>query len=259
MAIDTTLKLDSELANHTPIMRQYLSIKAQYPDMLLFYRIGDFYELFYQDAEQASRLLNIALTARGQSAGRPIPMAGVPYHALEGYLAKLIRLGESAVLCDQVGEANNKGPVERQVTRIITPGTVSDESLLEEKFDNLVVALFAVNPYCGIAHLDITSGRFLIIEVEGDSALLTELERLKPAEIVVGEDFPYQQWMEHLKIRRRPPWEFELDSALRLLNQQFQTKDLSGFGCGHLQLALRAAGGLLHYVKYTQKEPSPAY
>jgi DNA mismatch repair protein MutS len=258
----------TELSSHTPGMKQYLSIKAQYPHMLLFYRMGDFYELFFADAERAAALLNITLTARGQSAGQPIPMAGVPYHALEGYLAKLVQLGESVALCEQIGDpATSKGPVERQVTRIITPGTVSDDALLNEQHDNLLLALHAVGEQAGIAYLDMTSGRFRVLEVQGLEAVLAELERLKPAEILLAdvaeesaqENGPVVALFQKggLPIRRRSPWEFELDGAVRLLNQQFQTQDLTGFGCSHLKLALAAAGALLHYVKYTQRAALP--
>jgi len=247
-----------ELQQHTPVMQQYLRIKAQYPDMLVFYRMGDFYELFYSDAEKAAQLLNITLTARGHSAGNRIPMAGVPYHALEGYLAKLVQLGESAVLCEQVGDpAASKGLVERQVARIITPGTISDDALLDQQRDNLLVVLHAQKLHFGIASLDISSGRFAVMEVNGKEALLAQLERLKPAEIIVSEDFATLDWLNQFHLRRRPPWEFELSTAVRLLNQQFQTHDLSGFGCNDLTVAMSAAGGLLHYVKYTQRAALP--
>ncbi|MGH8227396.1 MAG: DNA mismatch repair protein MutS, partial [Steroidobacteraceae bacterium] len=162
-------------AGHTPVMQQYLRIKAQYPDALLFYRMGDFYELFYDDARRAAELLDITLTARGQSAGKPIPMAGIPYHAAEGYLARLVRLGESVALCEQVGDpATAKGPVERKVMRIITPGTVTDEALLEERRDNLLTAVHGNSGRYGIAALDLGSGRFTVLEVVGDEALSSE-------------------------------------------------------------------------------------
>ncbi len=253
--------MTTETSQHTPGIQQYLGIKSQYPHMLLLYRMGDFYELFFEDAEKAARLLNITLTARGQSGGKPIAMAGVPYHALEGYLAKLVQLGESVALCEQVGDpATSKGPVARQVTRIITPGTVSDDALLNEQQDNLIAALQIEGDKTGIAYLDITSGRFRVLEVEGRDALLAELERLKPAEILIADDpenaaNPLQK--NKLPLRHRPYWEFELEGAIRLLNQQFQTQDLSGFGCTSLKLGLCAAGALLHYVKYTQKAALP--
>ncbi len=246
------------LSAHTPVMQQYLRLKAQYPDMLLFYRMGDFYELFYADAEKAAQLLNITLTSRGQSAGKSIPMAGVPYHALESYLAKLVQLGESVALCEQIGDpAASKGPVERQVTRIITPGTVSDEALLDERNDNLLLALCHERNCFGMAYLDITSGRFAILEVQGEDALLAELERLQPAEVLFSEDLSLTLHLPERRLRRRPPWEFDLDTAVRLLIQQFQTQDLSAYGCEHCTLALCAAGGLLHYVQYTQRAALP--
>ena len=168
------------------MMQQYLRIKAEHPDMLLFYRMGDFYELFYDDAKRAAQLLDITLTARGASAGAPIPMAGVPYHAVEGYLARLIRLGESVAICEQIGDpALSKGPVERKVVRIVTPGTVTDEALLEERRDNLLCAVAHHGEQWGLAVLDITSGRFSVMEVESDEALAGELERLRPAELLL--------------------------------------------------------------------------
>lgn len=260
MAMDITTKTPDDFSHHTPVIQQYLRIKAEYPTMLLFYRMGDFYELFFTDAEKASRLLNITLTARGQSNGRPIAMAGVPYHALEGYLARLVQLGESVVLCEQIGDpATGKGPMERQVSRIITPGTVSDEALLNERSDNLIMAIEVgkTPDQFGIAYLDISSGRFSIMELSGREALLAQLERLKPAEILVSENFPQLMELSLVTPSRRPPWEFTLESAQRVLNTQFQTKDLKGFGCQHLPVALTAAGGLLHYVNYTQRSALP--
>jgi DNA mismatch repair protein MutS len=252
------------VSQHTPGMQQYLHIKAQYPHMLLFYRMGDFYELFFEDAEKAAHLLHITLTARGNANGKPIPMAGVPYHAVEGYLAKLVQLGESIALCEQVGDpATSKGPVAREVTRIITPGTVSDAALLQEQQDNLLVALHPVGDQVGIAYLDMTSGRFRILEVQGREALLAALERLKPAEILLAEALESHSSLflvdlcGKFPLRRRPSWEFDLEGATRVLNQQFHTQDLSGFGCTAFKLGLAAAGALLHYVKYTQKAALP--
>lgn len=243
---------------HTPMMQQYLRIKAEHPDMLLFYRMGDFYELFYGDAERAAELLNITLTARGSSAGQPIPMAGIPHHALENYLARLVQMGESVVLCEQVGDpATSKGPVERAVSRIITPGTVTDEALLDEQKDNLLVALHVTQEHYGIAWVDITSGRFQILEVTGREALLSQLARLKPAELLVSDDLVGIDSLNQPHVRRRPLWEFEQAGAIRLLTQHFQTKDLSAFGCLHLKQALCAAGALMQYVKYTQRAALP--
>lgn len=255
METNNPTKTPEATTQHTPGMQQYLRIKSQYPDMLLLYRMGDFYELFYSDAEKAAKLLNITLTARGQSCGKPIPMAGVPYHALEGYLSKLVQQGEPAVICEQIGDPQaTKGLVERQVTRIITPGTVSDEALLDQHADNLLVAIYAFHEHFGIASFDITSGRFILTEVKGKEALLAEIERQKPAEILVSEDFEENNlFLKTKPRRRRPPWEFEYDTAKRLVQQQFNTQDLKGLGCEHLTVGLNAAGGLLHYVKYTQR------
>lgn len=242
---------------HTPMMQQYLQIKSQYPDMLVFYRMGDFYELFYEDAQKAARLLNITLTVRGHSAGTPIPLAGVPYHAAENYLAKLIKLGESVVICEQVGDpSTSKGPVAREVTRIITPGTVSDEALLDDKRDNLLVAIYTNGNNHGIAYLDITSGRFRILEVADDNSLANEVERLKPAEILVSDLITYSQFADK-KTKRCPAWHFSFETAVNLLTQQFSTHDLSGFGCNNLPLAISAAGCLLQYVKDTQRTVLP--
>jgi DNA mismatch repair protein MutS len=246
------------MADHTPMMQQYLRIKAKHPDILLLYRMGDFYELFYEDAHKAAKLLDITLTARGQSAGKPIPMAGVPHHAVESYLAKLVKLGESAAICEQIGDpATSKGPVKREVTRIITPGTVSDAALLNERQDNLLVAVHSKQNIHGIAALDITSGRFNVIQVNGENALLGELERLKPAELLVNDEQHYPSLDNLNCVRRRLPWEFEYDTAHRLLTQQFKTKDLAGFGCSDLPIAISAAGCLLQYVKDTQRSGLP--
>lgn len=247
------------LEQHTPMMQQYLRIKAQHNDKLVFYRMGDFYELFYDDARKVAQLLNITLTRRGQSNGAPIPMAGVPYHAAETYLAKLVKLGESVAICEQIGDpATSKGPVDRQVVRIVTPGTVTDEALLEEKRDNLLIALSYHKENFGIAVLDITNGHFYILEVTGVEALASELERLRPAEILLSEDWTLDYLFVGRKgLRKRPPWEFNYETAIRLLTEQFRTKDLSGFGCQHLQLAICAAGCLIQYVKDTQRTALP--
>jgi DNA mismatch repair protein MutS len=253
------IKEQSTFSDHTPMMQQYLRIKAEYPDTLVFYRMGDFYELFFDDAYKAAKLLDITLTARGQSANKPIPMAGVPFHAVESYLAKLVKLGESIVICEQIGDpATSKGPVERQVTRIITPGTVSDEALLDERRDNILLALDAEEDQFGIATLDITNGQFNILEIQGKEALFSELERIRPAEILINENSDHDKLLEGKSgVRRRPPWEFELNSAARLLTQQFQIQDLASFGIHDLPLAISAAGSLLQYVKYTQRTALP--
>ena len=244
---------------HTPMMQQYFGIKQQHPNELLFYRMGDFYELFHDDAKKAARLLDITLTARGNSAGQPIPMAGIPFHAAEGYLAKLVKLGESVVICEQVGDpATSKGPVERQVVRILTPGTVSDEALLDERRDNLLAALVGSERAFGLATLDINSGRFTAMELSGWETLLGELERLAPAELLIPDDWESNTPIERRRsVRRRAPWEFDQDSAHKALTQQFGTRDLVGFGCANLTLGLGAAGALLCYAKETQRTALP--
>ncbi len=246
-------------AVHTPMMRQYLAIKAEHPDMLVFYRMGDFYELFYDDAKRAARLLDITLTSRGKSAGSPIPMAGVPYHAAEAYLAKLVRKGESVAICEQIGDpATSKGPVERQVTRIVTPGTLTDEALLADARDNLVASVFADEDGIGIAWLDLAGGRFRLTEVPDAEALHGELARLRPAELIVDEDQAATAGLgEERRVTSRPPWHFELDSATRLLCNQFRTRDLAGFGCEGFARGTAAAGALLQYVTDTQKTALP--
>ncbi|CBL44552.1 DNA mismatch repair protein MutS [gamma proteobacterium HdN1] len=251
--------IEEELQKHTPVMQQYLRMKAEHPQALLFYRMGDFYELFFQDAITAASLLDITLTHRGQSAGEPIPMAGVPYHAAEGYLARLVKLGVSVAVAEQIGEASEtKGPMERKVVRIVTPGTVSDEALLDERRDNLLCAVFSQEDRFGIAALDISSGRFSVSEAQGFAALDAELGRLAPAELLIQEDSAIAQ---HLHARRglrpRPEWHFEHESARRLLISQLGTHDLQGFGCEHLSKAIAAAGCLLQYVKETQRAALP--
>lgn len=238
---------------HTPMMQQYLRIKGEHPDMLVFYRMGDFYELFFADAEKAARLLDITLTKRGQSAGKPIPMAGVPYHAAEGYLARLVKQGESVAICEQIGDpATSKGPVERKVVRIVTPGTLTDEALLEERRENLLVAINEDDSY-GLAALDLASGRFTIQQLSGLEALSGELERLSPAEILLDEDSTLPEALTLRNgVTRRPAWHYDPDSAERLLCKQFGTRDLGGFGCQEQPLAVAAAGCLLQYVEETQ-------
>lgn len=249
----------ADLSNHTPMMQQYLHLKAQHPDILLFYRMGDFYELFYDDAKRAAVLLDISLTKRGASAGEPIPMAGVPYHAVEGYLAKLVALGESVAICEQIGDpATAKGPVERKVVRIVTPGTVSDEALLPERQDNLVAAIYEQKGVFALATLDMTSGRFLMTELPSKEAVSAELQRLMPAEILYPEDFAHAQILNNYKgLRRRPVWEFELVTAKTLLNRQFGTQSLEGFGVEQAEVGLCAAGCVLHYAQETQRTALP--
>ena len=244
---------------HTPMMQQYLRIKADYPNTLLFYRMGDFYELFYEDAKKASSLLDITLTARGQSSGKPIPMAGVPFHSAEGYIAKLIRKGLSVAICEQIGDPKTSiGPVERQVARILTPGTVSDAAFLEDRQDNLLLAVHAEGDTYGLAALDVSGGRFLLLQVDGEEALTGELARLRPAELLVSDEYE-ARWLtlQADQVRRRSPWEFDYETAVRLLTTQMQTNDLDGFGCGEMKVALCAAGSLLQYAKETQRTAMP--
>ncbi len=241
------------LARHTPMMQQYLSIKAQHPDMLVFYRMGDFYELFYEDAERAARLLDITLTRRGESAGQPIKMAGVPHHSVEQYLARLVKLGESVAICEQIGDPDAaRGPVERQVTRIVTPGTLTDAALLEDKRDNLLLALARERATLGLAWLSLASGRFAVMETAVGN-MTAELERLAPSEILVPDDATAELLNgSPAPVKRLPPWQFEIESAQSALTRQFETHDLSGFGAEGLTAALRAAGALLEYARATQ-------
>ena len=238
---------------HTPVMQQYLRIKAQHPDMLLFYRMGDFYELFFEDAERAAKLLDITLTRRGASAGEPIKMAGVPYHAVEQYLAKLVKLGESVAICEQIGDpATSKGPVERQVQRIVTPGTLTDAALLDDRRDNVLLALARAKGVLGLAWLSLSSGRLRVLETT-PTELASELSRLAPAEIVFADD-DGSATLEGtgIALKRLPPWQFDVDSGRRLLCEQFGTRDLAGFGADRLGPALGAAGALLQYARATQ-------
>lgn len=241
------------------MMQQYLRLKAENPDILLFYRMGDFYELFYDDAKRASELLDISLTKRGASAGEPIPMAGVPFHAVEGYLAKLVQMGESVAICEQIGDpATSKGPVERKVVRIVTPGTVTDEALLSERVDNLIAAIYHHNGHFGYATMDITSGRFQLSEPQTEEEMAAELQRTSARELLFPEDFaPVHLMANRQGNRRRPIWEFELATAKQQLNQQFGTRDLVGFGVEQAQLGLCAAGCLIQYVKDTQRTALP--
>lgn len=249
---------EETLQQHTPMMRQYWSIKSQYPDMLLFYRMGDFYELFHEDAEKAARLLGITLTKRGASAGEPIRMAGVPYHAAEQYLAKLAKLGESVAICEQIGDpAKSKGPVERQVTRILTPGTLTDSALLDDSRDNLLLAICAGEGVIGLARINLASGQFVLSEV-AVGLLGQELERIGAAELLIPDDLQHAV-IETSKCpkRRLAPWQFDLDSARQSLTKQFETRDLDGYGCAGLTAAIAAAGALLDYVKHTQRTTLP--
>jgi DNA mismatch repair protein MutS len=250
-------------AQHTPFMRQYHAAKAQHPDILLFFRMGDFYELFHEDARRAARLLDITLTQRGASAGQPIAMAGVPVHAVESYLARLVALGESVAICEQVSDpAASKGLVEREVVRIVTPGTVTDEALLEERRDTLLLSLArqvkAGRARYGLAWADLSAGRFLVAELEGDELLASELARLDPAEVLMADEDGWPAFLAGQRgLRRRAPWYFEADACRRQLLKFFDLQTLDGFGIEDAPLAIAAAGALLGYVQETQKARLP--
>jgi len=253
-----TASNNSDHDNHTPMMRQYLGLKAQHPDMLLFYRMGDFYELFFEDAEKAAKLLGITLTQRGSSNGQPIKMAGVPYHAAEQYLAKLAKLGEAVAICEQVGDpATSKGPVAREVARILTPGTLTDTALLDESRDNQLLSIFQSDGVLGLARLNLASGSFILSEI-AVGLLAQEIERIAPSEILFADDFQHVAISSTKAARKRlSPWQFDFDSAFSTLTRQFNTYDLNGFGCADLKPAICAAGALLDYVKHTQRTTLP--
>ena len=244
---------------HTPLMRQFFAAKAEHPDVLLFFRMGDFYELFYDDARKAARLLDITLTQRGASAGQPIPMAGVPHHSAEGYLARLVALGESVAICEQIGDpALAKGIVERKVVRVITPGTVTDEALLNERRDTLLMAVSRGKNAWGLAWADLAAGRFLVNEVVSEDALEAEIARLEPAELLFPDEDGWALFVaERTGARRRAPWLFDVDSGRRQLLRFFGLHDLSGFGLEDKPLATAAAAALLGYVEETQKQRLP--
>jgi DNA mismatch repair protein MutS len=256
------MSIAKEPTVHTPMMQQYLGIKAQHPDMLLFYRMGDFYELFHDDAEKAARLLNITLTTRGASAGSPIKMAGVPYHSAEQYLARLLKLGESVVIAEQVGDpATSKGPVDRQVTRIVTPGTLTDSGLLDDTRDTLILAIAPgmVNTApgtetVGVAWLNLAAGRFQVAQAEA-AALPALLARVRPAEILAPDGFALSG--APCAVRWLAPWQFDSTGACTRLAQQFGSRDLAGFGIADLPLAIAAAGALLDYIQTTQRTSLP--
>lgn len=261
---------------HTPMMQQYLKIKAEFPDMLVFYRMGDFYELFFDDAKRASQLLDLSLTARGRSAGEPIPMAGLPYHAVDNYLIKLVKQNQSVAICEQIGDpAASKGPVERKVVRIITPGTITEDNLLDDRKDNLLASVFINNNEIseqsykshsdrafGLAILDLTSGQFTVSELPDLESLQSELERHRPSELLLEEGSAFKDMLQiqlakQTAFAEQPPWWFDEQTARQSLNQQFSTRDLKGFGCDDFHSALRAAGCLLQYVQNTQRTALP--
>lgn len=241
------------------MMQQYWRIKNEHPHQLLFYRMGDFYELFYDDAKKAAELLDITLTARGQSGGEPIPMAGVPFHAAESYLAKLLQAGESVVICEQTGDPNtSKGPVEREVVRILTPGTVTDEALLDAHQDNWVASIYPHQSLFGLAYLDLSRGRFLVEECQNLETLQQACDRLQPKEIIVPDNWPLSEtFAKSYCCRFRPQWDFDKNAAARLLCQQFKTQSLAAFEIGDKPVAITAAGALWRYIQETQRTVIP--
>jgi DNA mismatch repair protein MutS len=244
--------------SHTPMMQQYLRIKAEYPDMLLFYRMGDFYELFFDDAKHAAKLLDLTLTHRGQSNGQPIPMAGVPYHAVENYLARLLKKNQSVAICEQIGDpAASKGLVERQVSRIITPGTVTDDALLEAKQDHLLLCIHQHRQSFGLAWVDLSEGRFHLLQIDQEEQLYAEMTRLNPVEVLVSESFSQPEWFQQYLIKTRPAWDFDAKHALAAIQAQFQASHLQPFGDADYQYAFPAAGCLLAYLQTTQRQALP--
>src|SRR5690606_36213470 len=246
-----------DVSGHTPMMQQYLRLKAEAGKHLLFYRMGDFYELFYEDAERGARLLNLTLAKRGMSAGAPVPMAGVPFHSVEGYLARLVAMGESVAICEQVGDpATSKGPVERQIVRIITPGTLTDDALLPSKADRMIAAVTVQGrgrkERCGIAWMNVANGDFRVTECPPEM-LETELHRIDPAELVYA-DSAREVPSSSAAVSRIPDWHFDLDNASHTLEEHFKVNGVQGLGLGDVPLAVRAAGALLRYVSRTQSQ-----
>src|SRR5688572_11527131 len=230
------------------MMQQYLRIKGEHPDILVFYRMGDFYELFYDDAEKASRLLDLTLTQRGASAGAPVKMAGVPVHSVEQYLAKLVKLGQSVAIAEQIGDpATAKGPVDRQVTRIVTPGTLTDSALLEDKSDNVLLSLTRNRSTVGLAWLSLASGTLRVAEI-APQALDNELRRIGPAEVLLADESHLDGWF----VTRLPAWQFDVEAGKKRLLKQLGAATLAGYGCEDLTLAIGACGALLEYAARTQ-------
>ena len=259
MTSSTSTAKSAANTEHTPMMRQYLKIKAQHPNELVFYRMGDFYELFYDDAKRASQVLDLTLTARGKSGGKPIPMAGIPYHSADGYLAKCVKAGLSVAICEQVGDpATSKGPVERQVQRVITPGTLSDEALIDAKREPLLVCIYQSKGVYGLAWLAMASGKFSITQTDNRADLTAELLQLDGAEILTADksDLPLEVLNPDI-IKERPEWEFDADTAFNALTRQFATRDLSAFGADRYPVAVCAAGALLQYAQSTQSGALP--
>ena len=235
------------IADHTPVMHQYLRIKAQHPDALLFFRMGDFYELFFEDAEEAAQLLDITLTARGRSAGRPIPMAGVPFHAVDGYLAKLVEKGRAAAICEQIGDpASTRGPVERRVQRVVTPGTLAEEGLLAPDRDSSLAGLKPVDGGWAIAWLNLSTGEFAVGAANDAAELAAALARLRPAEVLVPEN---TELAIAEPTQERDVLEFDVELGLRHLTEHFGVADLSAFGLTASEAAIGAASAVLRYAQ----------
>ncbi|WP_312057780.1 DNA mismatch repair protein MutS [Acinetobacter courvalinii] len=259
-----SIEIMADLSSHTPMMQQYLKVKTDYQHALLFYRMGDFYELFFEDAHLAAKLLGITLTHRGKASGQPIPMAGVPYHSAEGYLARLVKAGRTVAICEQVGEVTGKGPVERKVVRILTPGTLTDDALLGSYQSSNLVALCIQQNQLGLALLDLSAGIFKVQQQDyKQEQLAIELARLMPSEILIDEDLIDQNIIEQIKknldcpIAKRPNVDFNLNNAQKTLCDQFSVSTLSGFGLDPFPLARAAAAALIHYAKETQKTALP--
>ncbi len=246
-------------AGHTPMMQQYLRIKAEHPNTLVFYRMGDFYELFYDDAEKASRLLDITLTQRGQSAGLPVKMAGVPVVALEQHLARLVKLGEAVAICEQIGDpALAKGPVERKVVRVVTAGTITDQGLLPEKSDALLMAILPDKPadaartrLIGLAWLNLAGGELTVAEI-APARLPHELERLRPAEVILPDGAAAGLVPASIPMAQQNAWHFDVRAGENALREHLKVGTLDGFGCAGLTLAFGAAGALMRYAQATQ-------
>lgn len=249
---------NNSINSHTPMMQQYLRIKAEHPDMLLLYRMGDFYELFFEDAKTAAKLLDLTLTHRGQSNGKPIPMAGVPYHAIDNYLARLLKQNQSVAICEQIGDSvTSKGPMERKVVRILTPGTLSDEALIEAKRNHFLLAIHQHRNYYGLAWADISEGRFHLLQIQQEELLTAEINRINPAEILISESFAAPEWLKNYCVQTRPNWDFDPNRAKERVHKQFGINQLIAFDESTYVHTIPAAGCLLAYLQITQRQTLP--
>ncbi|MGQ9608621.1 MAG: DNA mismatch repair protein MutS [bacterium] len=250
------------MSNLTPLMRQYHSIKRQHPDAILFFRMGDFYETFYEDAKIASRVLSIALTSRDKDKGQPVPLAGFPHHAIDTYLAKFVKAGYKIAICEQVEDPKKaKGIVKREIIKVVTPGTVTETNILDQKTNNFLVSISKHEKHYGLAHVDLSTGEFSVTEVDTENKLIAELERLHPAECIVSEQIEKENnLMKYIvdtinpAINHVPAWAFSYSSAHNELLDQFQTISLDGFGCENMPAGIMAAGALIYYLNDTQKQ-----